>query len=119
MRYLIFAGALMCAATSATAQDWSLRGSDQQFAAQDLTTRLSGQTLTFYDDGQSEYYADGRYTYTYANDGGVAYGYYRIEENSTVCVDYVNGFARCDMFVQAGDQLVLLTEKGERFPIRP
>jgi hypothetical protein len=34
-------------------------------------------------------------------------------------VDYRNGFGRCDRYVQGRDSIVLLTESGLRFPIRP
>ena len=104
-----------------TAQDapYAQRDSDTALTVQALQTRLFGQILTFYDDGQSEYYPDGRYTYTYAGNGGTAYGYWRIEADGAVCVDFVNGFARCDRYVMAGAQLVLLDEKGARYPVRP
>ena len=46
-------------------------------------------------------------------------GRYTISDDSTVCIDFDNGFSRCDMYVRSGEKLVLLTEDGLRFPIRP
>ena len=91
---------------------------DEALAENALQQRLSGQTLTFYDDGVSKYYVDGRYSYTYAQDGGTAYGYWSIS-NGAVCVEFLNGFSRCDMIVQNGNRLILLDERGDRYPIRP
>lgn len=111
--------AALPAALPATAQDWMSRPGDTGFSNAELDTRLRGNILTFYDDGQSEFYDDGRYTYTYANDGGTGYGYWEITGDSTVCIEFVNGFSRCDRYVRNGDRLILQTADGERFPIRP
>jgi len=118
MRLLILSLALT--ALPAFAQDtYAFREGDEALAADRLQDRLSGRTLTFFDDGVSEYYDDGRYTYTYAENGGTAYGYWRIAEDGAICVDFVNGFARCDHIVQSGGRLILLDARGERYPIRP
>lgn len=84
--------------------------------AQDLT---NGQTLTFYDDGQAKFSVGGSYSYTYANNGGTAFGRFNVDTDGKVCIAFANGFDRCDVFVQSGGRLVMLTEKGERYPIRP
>ncbi len=115
MRYLL---ALLIAGP-AFAQEYAVRAGDETFAAEALERRLSGRSLVFYDDGRSEYYPDGRYTYTYAGDGGTAYGYWRVTEAGEVCVDFVTGFSRCDLYVMNGGRLLLLTDKGARFPVRP
>jgi hypothetical protein len=101
------------------ADSYALRAGDERLDAQAMRSRLSGHVLTFYDDGQSEYYVDGRYTYTYAGDGGTAYGYWRVTEDGAVCVDFVNGFARCDLYVMNGVRMILLDERGDRYPVRP
>ncbi len=120
MRYL---SVLLVSALPAMAQDaapeFSLRDGDAAFEAAALTERLSGEILTFYDDGRSEYYTDGRYTYTYADDGGTAYGYWRIADGGAVCIDFVNGFARCDLYVMNGARLILIDADGNRYPVRP
>ena len=103
----------------ASAEGYDLRAGDTQLTATALEVRLRGQIVTFYDDGASEYYDDDRYTYTYANDGGTAYGYWRIAEDGAVCVDFVNGFARCDIYVMNDGRLMLLDAGGSRFPVRP
>jgi hypothetical protein len=110
---------LLASASVAAAQSYGLRDGDTPMSDAALKARLIGQIVTFFDDGQSEYYPDGRYTYTYADDGGTAYGYWRLVGDGEVCVDFVNGFARCDMYVTSGDRLILLDEKGNRYPTRP
>lgn len=110
---------LLSFAAPVLAQGFDLRDGDSRFAADSLTERLSGQILVFYDDGASEYYRDGRYTYTYANEGGTAYGYWSVKEDGAVCIEFVNGFSRCDLYVMNGDRMILLSEDGERYPVRP
>ncbi|WP_299408469.1 hypothetical protein [uncultured Roseobacter sp.] len=104
--------------TAAAAQDWALRAGDKLLSHMEVAQLTTGQTLVFYDDGQSKFSAGGAYSYTYAS-GQSAYGRYTIEPDGTVCIQYRNGFARCDRYVQSGTRIVLLTEDGQRFPIRP
>ena len=89
------------------------------FGADALHTRLSGQIATFLYDGQPEYCPDGRYTYTYSEDGGTAYGYWRIAEDGAVCVDFVNGFSGCDFYAMNGGRLLIPDASGAGFPARP
>ncbi|MCK0150355.1 hypothetical protein MWU54_10000 [Marivita sp. S6314] len=107
-------------ASQANAQDFAPRSGDVLFDQTALDNRVRGETLIFFDDGQSRFFDDGRYTYTYANDGGTGYGYFEVTENSTICVEFVTGFSRCDLYVtDAQGRLILITEAGDRFPIRP
>ena len=76
-------------------------------------------TLVFYDNGQSKFSTGGAYSYTYANDGGTAFGVYRIAPDGVVCIDYRNGRTRCDRYVRSRDRIVMVTETGDRYPIRP
>lgn len=76
-------------------------------------------TLVFYDNGQSKFSTGGAYSYTYANNGGTAFGAFRIEDDGVVCIDYRNGRTRCDRYVRSRDRIVMITETGERYPIRP
>ncbi|MGR3760819.1 hypothetical protein ACUXV3_11910 [Roseobacteraceae bacterium NS-SX3] len=117
MRYLV--PLILCLAGPATAADWALRTGDEPFSRSELAA-LSGQSFTFFDDGESRFGADGAYSYTYsaANGGGTAWGSYRIAGDGSVCVDFVSGFARCDLYVRNGGRVILITEKGERFPVR-
>lgn len=103
-----------------SAQDLTPRDDDTLFDAASLDQRLRGHTITFFDDGASRFFEDGRYTYTYANGGGTGYGYFSVKEDSTVCVDFVTGFSRCDLYVvDTADRLVVITQSGDRFPVRP
>lgn len=118
MRYL---SALPCAllSSAAVAQTVDTRDGDALIAAADLDARLRGQVVTFFDDGQSHFYNDGRYTYAYdLGEGGYAYGYFEVTGDSIVCIDFVNGFNRCDAYVENEGRLVLITGAGDRFPIR-
>jgi len=102
----------------AMAVAWGTREGDERLSATALRAALVGQVLTFHDDGQSRFYGDGRYSYTYGQ-GGIAYGHYAINDDGTVCIGFVNGARRCDLYVRNAARLVLITEEGDRFPIRP
>lgn len=101
----------------ALAAEWALKETDHVLTRAEVDALTAGQTLVFYDDGQSKYSVGGAYSYTYAS-GESAFGSYAIQDNGTVCIQYRNGFSRCDRYVQNGDRIVLLTETGLRFPIR-
>ncbi len=105
-------------ASAVMAQDWNLRDSDMVLDDAGLAQIADGGSLTYYDDGVSQFSAGGAYSYTYANNGGTAFGRFRIEGDGRICIDYRNGFSRCDMYVRNDGRLVLLTEKGERFPVK-
>lgn len=112
-RYLILA---LFAATSATAAEWATKPGDVLLSAEELNG-LAGRTLTFFDDGQSKYSAGGAYSYTYAS-GESAFGTYSIAEDGSICIAYRNGFSRCDLYVRSGERLILIDEKGNRYPVR-
>ena len=105
-------------ALPALAADWALNATDRILDRQEVDALTAGQTLVFYDDGQSKYSVGGAYSYTYAS-GESAFGRYEIKEDGTVCINYRNGFSRCDRYVQSGERIILLTESGLRFPVRP
>ncbi|WP_434086028.1 hypothetical protein [Leisingera thetidis] len=106
-------------AGSALAGEWGLRPGDTPFARHELEA-LPGRSFRFFDGGESLYGRDGAYAYTYSmdNGGGTAWGTYRIAGDGSICVDFANGFARCDLYVRNGSRVILITEKGERFPVR-
>ena len=111
-------GAALLMAQQATAQDWATRDGDAYLTPGQMLEQVVGRDLTFYDDGVSLYSADGTYSYTY--DGGdTAFGTYEIGENGVVCTVFQNGFDRCDLIVRNGVQLVVITQKGDRYPVRP
>lgn len=111
--------AVLASTISVSAQDWPLRASDVALTTDEATAYVTGRTVVFYDDGQSKFSVGGAYSYTYANNGGSAFGTFSVRDDGAVCIDYKNGFSRCDLYVRSGDAMVMITQKGERFPIRP
>ena len=109
---------LVLLAGSAAAGNWNLRDSDQVMDADALARIADGGSLTFFDDGMSLFSAGGAYSYTYANGGGTAFGRFRVQDGGVICIDYRNGFGRCDKYVRNAGRLVLLTEDGERYPVK-
>ena len=106
-----------CAATPLWAAEWVTKPGDVPLNPQELDG-LAGRTLTYYDDGQSKFSAGGAYSFTYAS-GESAFGTYSIAEDGSVCIAYRNGLSRCDLFVRSGERLILIDEKGDRYPVRP
>jgi hypothetical protein len=101
------------------AQDFPTRDSDHLFSPSELTSRLSGKILTYFDNGKSRYYADGRYSYTFFGDARESTGgYWTVRDDSAVCVEFITGQTRCDLFVQSGERLVLVDQKGDRYPVK-
>ena len=114
MRYALIFSLL---AFPAFAQD-GLRPSDTVLSQSEMADLLTGQQLEFFDGSKSRYGDDGRYGYTYTDDGPVWEGQYDVFDESRVCVDFDNGSRRCDMVIRADQRLVLITEDGLRFPVR-
>ena len=107
----------LIAASPIFAADWPTKSGDVPLSSDELDA-LAGQTLTFYDDGQARFSAGGAYSYTYAS-GDAAFGTYSIAEDGSVCIAYRNGFDRCDLYVRNGERLILIDQKGDRYPVRP
>lgn len=116
MRFFVIPLCLFVA-NYAAAQD-GLRSSDDLIATAELNELLQGQVVEFFDGSKSSYQRDGRYGYTYTDDGPVWGGTYTLGNPSEVCVDFDNGSSRCDLLVRNGDQIVLVTADGLRFPVR-
>lgn len=114
MRLALF---LLAFATPAFAQD-GLHATDELLDRAAMEEQLAGQIIEFYDGSKSRYDADGRYGYTYTDEGPVWSGRYRLMGQSEVCVDFDNGSVRCDLIVRNGERLVLVTTEGIRFPVR-
>ena len=108
----------LISAVPAAAQDWALQSGDRLMDRAEVVALVEGNTLVFFDDGQSKFSPGGAYSYTYANGGGTAFGVFEVGADGTVCIAYRNGFSRCDRYVRSGDRVVMLTARGERFPIR-
>ncbi|MEM9970387.1 MAG: hypothetical protein AAF762_04740 [Pseudomonadota bacterium] len=102
---------------AAAAQD-GIRLSDRLLDIDELQTLLSGQVVEFFDGSKSRYTAAGRYGYTYTDDGPIWAGTYTVVGPSEVCVAFDNGSNRCDLMVDDGLRMVLITSDGLRFPIR-
>jgi len=94
-----------------------MRDGDRVLEKEALTERLVGRSITFYDNGQSNFEPDGGYSYTYYQ-GGTAFGQFEIGDDGVVCIDFANGFSRCDRYVENDGRFILLTADGYRFPIR-
>lgn len=117
MKYALI---LLALASPAAAQDYAVRDSDTVPNTADLSMLILDRDLEHFDGGTSRYNTDGTYAWTFgANNGGETHpGTHRISDNATVCITYASGSERCDRFVQSGDRLVLLTDDGQRYPIR-
>ena len=115
---LLLIGLLTYIGNDAAAEGWALRDADRVLSRAEVEDLTAGRTITFYDDGESKYSVGGSYSYTYAS-GQSAFGRFEIQADGTVCITYRNGFGRCDRYVQSGARIVLLTENGLRFPVRP
>lgn len=105
---------------AASAQTYSTRSSDVRLDAQGVSSAIHGRDLEFFDGGISRYSPGGSYSWTYsAENGGESwFGVHSIAADGMVCIDFRRLRSRCDMFVHSGERLVLLTEDGQRFPVR-
>lgn len=95
-----------------------MRAGDIVLSQSDLLRLTSGNTLNFYDGGTSRFSAGGAYSYTYADDGGTAFGMFRVRDDGRICVEFRNGRSRCDLYLANGGLFYLITESGDRFPFR-
>lgn len=114
MRFLL---PLVLACATPAVADTPIRPGDTPLDQTALSERVTGRTLTFFDGGQSRFETDGNYSWSYG-EGGTWLGYFTVGEDSTICVEFVTSVTRCDLYVEAGDRLVLITEDGMRFPIK-
>ncbi|MBM7068641.1 hypothetical protein IU397_13705 [Actibacterium sp. 188UL27-1] len=114
-RMLVFGATI---AVPVIAQPFASRQGDEVLSEAAMTQQIVGQTHTFFDGGQSFFSISGSYSYTYP-DGGLAYGTYELRDGGIVCTSFRQGFERCDMYVRNANRLILITEAGDRFPVRP
>ena len=117
MRHLAFLAACLVAG-AAQAEGFALRATDVVLDDAGLGLLADGARLTYFDDGVALFSAGGAYSYTYANDGGTAFGRFRVGDGGQICIDFRNGAARCDVYVRNAGRLTLLTEDGRRFPVK-
>ncbi|OYX45382.1 MAG: hypothetical protein B7Z02_02135 [Rhodobacterales bacterium 32-67-9] len=104
-------------AQTALAGDWSMRAGDEPLSGAALEALLGLPLVRFHDGGRSEYGPGDSYAYVYSNEDR-AEGRYRVEADGSVCVDFVNGFSRCDLYVRNGGRVLLIDRKGDRYPVR-
>ncbi|MFT4961614.1 MAG: hypothetical protein ACI92Z_002706, partial [Paracoccaceae bacterium] len=95
-----------CLCGPAVAQDWPMRSGDAPLSQIEAHDLIGGRTLTFYDNGRAKFSVGGAYSYTYADNGGSAFGRFDVDADGKVCIAFANGFGRCDMFVQNHGRLV-------------
>ena len=117
MKYALI---LLALASPVAAQEYAVRDSDTVPNTADLSTLILDRDLEYFDGGTSRYNTDGTYAWTFgANNGGQTHrGTHQIGEDAMVCIIYDTGAQRCDRFVQSAGRLVLLTDNGQRFPVR-
>ncbi len=118
MRMVFLILAVVLPAQEGVAQDWNLLAGDTVLDGGSIGQITDGSALTYFDDGVSRFSAGGAYSYTYANGGGTAFGSFRIGDEGQICIDFRNGMGRCDLYVRSGGRLVMLTQRGERFPVK-
>lgn len=100
------------------AQDWDLRDMDIPLGLAGAQALTAGSTLTLPDDGRSKFSVGGAYSHTFADDGVTTFGMFSIESDGRVCIDFRDGVRRCNLYVRSGGLLMMLSETGERFPVR-
>lgn len=108
----------MTAAGSASAQDWNLHEMDIPLDMTQLWDLTAESTLTFPDDGESRFSIGGSYAYTFPDEGRTEFGQFSLEQDGRVCIDFKNGGSRCDLFVMNNKLLIMISEQGDRFPVR-
>ncbi|NNE51498.1 MAG: hypothetical protein HKN30_03750 [Sulfitobacter sp.] len=115
MRLVLF---LLILPMTALAAEFPLLKDDRVLSRDEVSALTQRDVVEFYEGGQSRYAADGRYNYTYQS-GGTAFGDYEIGSDGVICIAFDNGRDRCDRFVHSHGRIVMITEGGDRYPIRP
>lgn len=109
---------LMFLPATVLASDFTTLQGDAPLAQEEVITLTERHLLEFYEGGQSRYSAGGSYSYTYRG-GSTSFGQFDIGPDGVICVAFNNGRERCDQFVHSHGRLVMITQSGDRFPIRP
>lgn len=108
----------LLSALPAAAADFSLLDGDRVLSRDEVVAMTKRDVVEFYEGGQSRYSEGGSYSYTYQG-GGTAFGTFEIGPDGVICILFQNGRDRCDQFVRSHGRLVMITQSGDRFPIRP
>ena len=117
LRHMLMA-AMTLSVGPALAGDWAMNPDDVALSRADIAEFLATQDERSCDGGRSEYGPDWRYAYIYSNEDR-AEGRFRIEADGSVCVDFANCFSRCDLFGRNCVRVLLIDEKGDRYPLKP
>jgi hypothetical protein len=115
MRYLLVP---LLFPTCLFAAEFRLLEGDEVLSREEVMALTQREVVTFYEGGQSRYDADGAYSYTYSS-GSSAHGDFEVGTDGVICILFDNGFDRCDRFVRSHGRIVMITESGDRYPIRP
>ena len=115
MRFVL---ALALLPTCVFADGFDVLEDDTALTHDEVLDLTYGHSLSFYEGGKSRYSVGGAYSYSYQS-GATAFGHFEVQPDGKVCVTFVNGRTRCDRFVRSHGRLVLLTQDGGRFPVRP
>lgn len=118
MNKVLIAAAAMIAAGSTVGAQSGTRDTDRPYARAELAVLLSDHAVEFHDGGVSRYRGDGAYSYKYTEADRPYLGTYAVGDSGEVCVTFLNGARRCDLFVDDGNRMVLIVADGMRFPVR-
>ena len=103
----------------AASEEFPLLSGDTALTRAEVTQMTEGDDVVFFEGGMSRYSVGGAYSYTYPNGGGTAFGTFEVTPDGLICIAFRNGHSRCDRFVRSHGRVVMITQKGDRFPIRP
>ena len=76
---------------------------------------ISGKKVTFANGSVMYYYQDGRYRFE--GRGRETRGSWSVVNDGSVCIAFVNGSRRCDVYHGEGSTLYLENSRGTRFKI--
>ncbi|KEJ90979.1 hypothetical protein [Sulfitobacter donghicola] len=110
--------ALLLFPTLTFADEFKSLSGDEALSRDEVVALTSNHKLEFYEGGVSHFSVGGAYSYAYEG-GGTAFGSFVVENDGLVCIAYRNGRSRCDRYVRSHGRVVMLTQSGERFAIRP
>lgn len=110
--------ALLLLPFGAFAADFALLDGDRPLKRDEIVAFTANKTIVFYEGGHAQYSVGGAYSYTYEG-GSSAFGRYEIDREGVICIFFRNGRDRCDQFVQSHGRLIMITQQGQRFAIRP
>ncbi|UWR22877.1 hypothetical protein [Sulfitobacter sp. S190] len=108
----------LLACPTALLADFAVLAGDVPLSRTEVVALTAGPDLAFFAGGVSRYSAGGAYSFTY-DSGQSAFGTYDVGPDGVICIAYRNGRSRCDRFVRSHGRLVMLTQAGDRFPVRP